>query len=228
MMFHGCLTSESSADSTSIRSRSNNGTLHGLDIGQCASGDPFSMPMSMNHIGDCYPFSDPALVDDLRVDTLNPQSVLLPTPQVWDNNIWHPISEALVPNSVANATMHNYDNKLNIQRFPPTPPIAPSYLAPPVSTQPYYNFSDYSHPYVPGRTQSESAEFRCSPGPPATSSASSFKRTVASDGVKQSSLKRRKYQAKFVCETCGDDFTAQHNLKSKYSDSKNCSHVGYL
>jgi hypothetical protein len=199
-----------SSDGMLIRSGSDNETLPGCDVDQC-----FSMPVSMNHIDACYPSADPALTDELG--TLSPQStsVPLPTSQVWGEWQRSPILVApVLPSKAANATIHDFDD--SIQRFPPTPPFTQSYVVPPVST-PYCHFSDYSYPFIPAITQSESTESIC--GPLTIISPSPFKPTIASDAVKKSSMKRRKHKAKFVCSTCGADFTAKHNLKSVYLTS---------
>jgi hypothetical protein len=195
-----------------MRSGTVSQTLPGFDGGQCS--EPFLTPVSMNHIDACYPFSDPALIDDLV--TLNPQSVSLPTSQDWGNNEWQcsPILEVPVtPVNATNATIHDLEN--NIRRFPPTPPITQSCLVLPIQSTPYYHLqvSDHPNPYVPEKPRPELTEFRCEP--PAASSASRFKLKVASDAIKKSSKRRRKHEAKFVCGTCGDDFTAKHNLGSK-------------
>jgi hypothetical protein len=174
----------------------------------------------MNHIDACDLSSDPgSTADDRDLGTLNAQStsVPLPTSQVWDDDEWqrsHILEAPGLPSNAANASIHDSDD--SIQRFPPTPPFTQSYSVPLVST-PYYHCSDYSYPCIPGITQSELTEFRC--GSLAISSPSPFKPTIASDAVKKSSMKRRRHKAKFVCETCGADFTAKHNLKSMYLTS---------
>jgi hypothetical protein len=127
--------------------------------------------------------------------------------------------EAPVQRSAINPSLHIFE-----QEFPPRPPVTQSCLVPPVYTPNYHTFRqeehytpDRSHPYVPRRTQSGLTGFRCVP--PTASSASPLKPTVASDAIKKASMKRRKRRANFVCETCGADFTAQHNLKSKFLPS---------
>jgi hypothetical protein len=199
-----CLMSWSPADGVPARFGSDNQTLipvSGTGVDQCDV--PFLTPIPMNPMDTYYHPSDPQAAP--TDDYINPQSVPLPMSHFWSDNGWCS------------------------SEFPPAPPITQPCLVPPIYISTYdipfllrherHHLPDRPHPYVPGRTRSEFTESRS--GPPAASSASPLKPTVASDAVKRSSMKRRKTEAKFVCETCWADFTAKHNLKSRYLTSDN-------